>query len=525
MLNERLEDYKHSIERALAGALTGKKENEINDADVEQAKELTSKFNNLSDYMDLADAIDREDVDSVFNIVGKYGIQRGSKTTESVLRPIAESGYYDVDFLLREGFAYFGIFEDEKLREKVTRYLDENSIEYLDSGDGHLQLKFNDRESAYKAEAHIARLVRTSNPKYVRDSAAPVKAVENVEMANEELGRLLHLSGIKNEAEEQKKYVQDGGDFYDVKGHHIASAPFKVTDFDMDAAIEAEKWFNQKFPGFVAADDADLDISGDYEEPYEDLGEAKSTKHYSEKPFYVRTGGQSAKQSGAGAHEAGNKKGKIQKQDPIKGKHKKDLRGLEESNMKKLEEGVMGMADIPGLNRLLALAGRPSLKEADLPMVAPVDEPMDSTVPVIGPEKNLMPDNVDVVDATPEVGIDEPMDTGMDPIVPAPMDVAPALPAPAMDARSEIETALSTIASQAPNLKISDYKEVLSAAEDAVAQLRSLGSQYLREAKANESLLEWANRVGGFRKAHVTTLVENWARKHTVKKRFRNQGK
>jgi hypothetical protein len=186
MLNERLEDYKHSIERALAGMLSGKPESEVNDIDVEHAKKLTQQINDLGDYIDLADAIDREDEPSVFKIISKYGAHKAPViAAEKVLRPVSESGYYDADLLLREGFTYFGIFEDEKLREKITRYLDENLIEYMDSGDGHLQLKFNNRDSAYKAEAHISKLVRTSNPQYVRDEKTiATKAIEGIEMEN-----------------------------------------------------------------------------------------------------------------------------------------------------------------------------------------------------------------------------------------------------------------------------------------------------------------------------------------------------
>ncbi len=490
-LEENMSDYKYSIEKALAGHLTGKQVQELDDGDLKSVKQITSKLS-FEDYVSLADALDRDDESTISEILDQYHAARPGMG-ESII-PISESNYVDYELFLREGFTYFGVFEDEKIRGQITKYLDENEIEHLDDGTGHIQMKFRDREQAYRAEASISRMIRRSNPKYVRDS-----------VANDE-----------QELGEKRKPFPDPGAKYRNAGKK------RGPDLGKNGNELAKR--NQTFGQMRIGEneiEEDLTLEG---------------KPKEKKPYYVRTGGAPEKQSGAGAHDTGNKKGVLAKQDPVKGKHKKrDWRDFEESEMNektRIEEGVMGMASVPALNRMRQLAGLPPLKEEELDEALPI--PMDDS-PLNNEPTDFDGSNDDLPggdfdepaiggDLEPEVSGDDFGDDGdlggLDDAGPEP-DLGPEIigaPVPdGGDPRSEIESAVSSITAQAPNLKISDYKDVLSQVENMVAQMRALGSQYLKEAK-DETLLEWANKQSGFKKTHLSVLFEKWQGKQDIKK-------
>lgn len=562
VINEKLEDYKYNIESALAGFIAGKQVHELDDSDIKKAKDVVMQLS-IQNYMSLIDALDREDFDAVSHLVSAHGVDR-PEMGESI-KSMLESDYLDADLLLNEGFTYFGIFEDEGIRNKVAKYLDENQIEYMDDGTGHLQMKFGSREDAYRAESAISRLLSKNNSHYVRDSVIQENSI--------------------------KKYVQDGRVFYAVDGRIIDKAPFDVKDFDMEAAVKAAEWFENKYPGYELADDFDLDIEdadlNEKRKPFPDPGKKyrrfgkpkrltggghhlrklqkknggqgcfTEEQHVDEgktkpkKPMYVRSGGAPAKQSGAGAHAAGNKRGKEAKMDPLTGKHKKDLSNLEEIDMNKkdtIKEGVMGMVNVPALNRMRQLAGLSALTEDDIDSIGNDFDTSDTSLPVTLDVED------DATDIEPDMGMDSDMDNSVEFVSPddvesdsvdepmppssevpvADMPPAPDVPVAAMppaaggigNIRADIETAITTMITKAPELKISDYKSVLSQAEDAVAQMRAMGSQYLKEAKSNETLREWATKQVGFKKVLIKEqlkavdqkkISEKWAKGSKVK--------
>lgn len=172
-LTELLKDFRYSIERALAGHMTGKDDKNLSDEDVKAAGVETKKID-LHDYVVLADALDNKELevtiddeapeDALHRIMKKYGIKH-----------VKESDYVDRDIMAAEGFQYYVIVDDDKLRNKVTRFLDEEEIEFMDDNSGHLQMKFNDRDVAYKVESAIAKMIRRSNPQFMRDSVVEGK--------------------------------------------------------------------------------------------------------------------------------------------------------------------------------------------------------------------------------------------------------------------------------------------------------------------------------------------------------------
>jgi len=226
------------------------------------------------------------------------------------------------------------------------------------------------------------------------------------------------------------------------------------------------------------------------------------------------------------------------------------------NEQKKLDEHVLGMAGVSGLSRLQTLAGIPPLHqidEATEEKVEDADEKVEEAVEEVDesllgeePEDEFVADDPmgdeglpgeigpDAIDAPMDAPIDEPMGGADMEVVDEPeMDVPAELPADDMvdmsamddvapvssmgdpiaepaglgDARSEIESSLNDMLAKSPDLKISDYKDVLHRAEEVVAQMRAMGSQFLKEGKRlsrkerNQTIRESANREGGFAKA------------------------
>lgn len=499
-INETLSDYNHSIENSLAGFLTNKPVEELEDADLDTAKEIVEKLS-TEKYFALADALDREDFEGVSEIINVY--DAGRPMMGESIKPIAESGYMDADLFLKEGFTYFGIFEDEKLRNNIAKYLDENEVEYMDCGDGHLQMKFVDREHAYRAESAISRMVARSNPHYVRDDVEMEarKPFPDPGKKHRRFGKPKSLGNVggKNFKKLQKK--NGGNGCFDSK--------MKEEDVE-----EAKK------------------------------GTRKFTKD--EKPYNVRSGGPSQSQSGAGYHTEPTKQQEIDKRER---KHKKNRRNFEELEMSKerIEEGVLGMIDIPSINRMRHLAGLGPIQEAEksvgereeldeaLPvsmddsplMREPEDDMADIGDPIAddadefaGPVGDETPDGAmdTMSDMDPDMDPDMDLDMGHDMDGPETTDIVPTGDSMGGmgDVRSEIEASINDMLAKAPELKISDYKDVLNRVEDAVAQMRAMGAQYLKEGKKTETLREWAVRQTGFRKAYLSKFLAEKDKKFFV---------
>jgi|GEM_PF-3672805 len=158
-LTEVLRDYQNSIERSLAGAITGKKDDELDNSDIESAQQIAAKTTDSS-YMALANALDIDDAKQVQDIV--HSINPTIKFVE-----MRETNLLDRDMLESAGFTYAAIVPQE-LTKRISDYLDENEIDYMDDGTGNYQLKLGDRESAYKIGRGLNKMLTASH--IVRDS-------------------------------------------------------------------------------------------------------------------------------------------------------------------------------------------------------------------------------------------------------------------------------------------------------------------------------------------------------------------
>lgn len=161
----------------------------------------------------------------------------------------------------------------------------------------------------------------------------------------------------------------------------------------------------------------------------------------------------------------------------------------------------------------------------------PIEEPMDTEIePDMDSEVDLEPSmdselELDDISSGPDDMVDMgALDSlGGDDITGGPVGFDAGGMDP-MDATGEIESALSTISSRAPDIKISDYRNIVQQAEEVVAQLRSMGSQYLKENKritvelGRKSFREVAKQKGGFQEKLLEAYSIQDSKKNTRKK-------
>lgn len=168
---EKLEDYQNSVEKALAGFLTGKPLKELTFDEIKRAKDLSEKLTNWNDYLELSFALDRED----------------AKTIDKILKKLEESNNH-ISFLpanilinesmnnhqwVFEGFNYVLRCDNNDVRDDLVEWLDSNSIKFQFINEHTICVECNDRETIYKIGRAVTRLNRK---KYmVRDSMSESK--------------------------------------------------------------------------------------------------------------------------------------------------------------------------------------------------------------------------------------------------------------------------------------------------------------------------------------------------------------
>lgn len=607
-LDETLADYNNDMARALAGAMTGKSNDDLDDVDVEKAKEVSSDIPDLGQYIELHNALDANNTQSAKDLALKH--QNPMTQNDVTISSMEESNLVDRDILSKKGFNYFGVFEDEKLRGKVTRFLDEEEVEYMDDGSGHLQMKFKDRESVYKIESALAKMGSRNNPHFMRDH------IELDEVKPRPVPKKYRKT--KTEKKDEKCVACNGSGHYDTDGSPPCSAcngtgkkqvderapdepkhGTEVDDVEDEVSLPSfQEWrvMNPELKNHGKAKRAykswlGTQVSESQLEEFHNPFSDRRYGHTPDKRFANITDidqlqNMADKLSREGAPEAARRaihariaelQGENWVEESIEdAKYNKaaTLEPVKESldmDNKKLDEHVLGMtrlqtlAGIPvtqideaeeekpesvedfikggiddmeakskkekGLDESLfdeaeddlGVPGELGADPIEVPMeVEPemdmVDEPVMDVDPELGPPADGMGMEVDDFEEPMDAGepMDEPMDAPVDDFgMDAAMDdigsvEAPALPAMDMapmetDVRTDIETALSDMLTKAPDLKISDYKDVVHRAEEVISQIRAMGSQYLKEGAklskkdAAKTIRETANT--GFKKA------------------------
>jgi len=169
---------------------------------------------------------------------------------------------------------------------------------------------------------------------------------------------------------------------------------------------------------------------------------------------------------------------------------------------KKVKEGVLGMTQMPGLRRMMELAGMPSDQidqigaDTSLPVTTDISPSTDMDDAALGID-DLALDSDDLDD----VGLDDPAmagdfadavdmddlgDDGIDDMdVDLDMDAqgsgAVTMGSDSSPAYNLISDALASIQGSLPDVKISEYKTLIQRLEELTNQLRQVGQSYLGE--------------------------------------------
>lgn len=173
-----------------------------------------------------------------------------------------------------------------------------------------------------------------------------------------------------------------------------------------------------------------------------------------------------------------------------------ELKMVDKKEIHKLDEGVLGVSDMPGLKRMQELAGIPAASEAP-PMddmgADTLDAPAAAPVPAAGEypgnDMGMGGEMTDPALPAPDMGL-----PGVDAEVDAPLPVpgAPEVPpAPlggaevpgSLEDAAALDQAISDIEAMIPNVKISDFKQVVARLEALVALAKSTGKAALVEGK------------------------------------------
>jgi len=421
---EALVNFKSDAARGLAGFINSKNDGELEPAEIKNAKSIMKDELKFQEYIDLVTALDNDDHVTVSSILNKKGIS---------INGMAESNLVDRDMLERHGFNYIGEFTDIKLRNKVSKFLDEEEIEYMDDGTGCLHMKFNDRNSAYKVESAIGRMVSKNNPNFMRD---------HKEMTNEINTKYKQENNIPVKESKMSKEQLDENLLGSIQRLQTLSGMSVVAVEVVDQIEEAKEKITE-----MPEDVLDAGPVDDMDDPMSDI-----------------------------------------EIDPMG------------------DEGIPGeVGDDPILNPMDPVG---DMMDMDSAM-----DGVDGAEGDMGDDMGDMGVSMDPMD-DPTAEVDDfGMDDAMDGIADVGMDDTPAMdPVESMDmevdVRTEIETALSDILTKAPDLKISDYKDVVHRAEEVISQIRAMGGQYLREGISKKAekmtIREAAEKQSGFKKELFT---------------------
>jgi hypothetical protein len=170
---------------------------------------------------------------------------------------------------------------------------------------------------------------------------------------------------------------------------------------------------------------------------------------------------------------------------------------------KKVKEGVLGMTQMPGLRRMMELAGMPADQinqigaDASLPVTtsiaSPATDAMDSVMGADDADLGIDDMAIDGDDLD-DVGLDDPAMAGdfadadaVDGMDDMDMDMdldtvdMPVTGSDASPAYTLISDALASIQGSLPDVKISEYKTLIQRLEELTNQLRQVGQSYLGE--------------------------------------------
>jgi hypothetical protein len=163
--------------------------------------------------------------------------------------------------------------------------------------------------------------------------------------------------------------------------------------------------------------------------------------------------------------------------------------GVTEMKKSQVKEGVMGMTALPGLRRMMELAGMPTGEIEQVAADPAIPAATDEVPPALpAPDADNMAGDDMEMDADPlttdhiedggmdmdDAAMGDEFDAGIDAGMGSDLGVVAASPAFTL-----IDDALNSIQQNLPDVKISEYKTLIQRLEDLQVQLQQIGKSYL----------------------------------------------
>ena len=410
-----------------------------------------------SDYLELVSELSQNPSKASL-ILNKYGIKREeNRMTEGYLGARFESlrSGHDLDESfgvmkrIDESFRY-SIEVSEQTRDVVLDWLDENQISYQANNPLLYTLECNDRETAYRTGVALSKLMRN---KPVLDSVIETKELD--EMGNKSVDKRMK--------DAEKKLA-------DMKPRNpIASLPVAGRAGVMDKGNPRKMDKHGRGTKHKGRFDEEIEIHEGHEFAIGDqvtVGEDHGTVKIPHGPNGT-----------IGVLLNGH------------------LEMVSETEVSRLDEGVMGMKNISPLFRLRELAG---IKGSDDVEGISISEPVIDPNGILAPGEVGNPDDVPPVDmgsdqeVSPEIDMSGDIDTDMDDSTMDPMDqglpgdigsdpVEQVMPPVQSEAMAQIEDALNSIQTGLADIRLSEYKSLIQKLQDLTNQVQMMGRDYLGE--------------------------------------------
>lgn len=529
-----------------------------------KAKALNTKMNG-NDYLDLVNALTDQGSNGRKNaekILSRYGIKLDNRVTnmentrlESIfhglksgkkfeeaedmafVRPISEM---DSIAAQMSGFSNFVRASNDRDADTLRDWLEENEMDYQNNDKLTFLVQHADREKAYRLNRFMGTL--NGKDKMVDDLEENLEEKWSDGASSSNYGARRKAHKLEQEAREIRKnisYYKDKPDLYNklMYKYNMKMAQFVMAAYNADMygnSTQAKRDYNEykaeaaKFKPVVEEKNKNMskDDLPKQRNPFaaqvikKSGGGAHNSKDPSRRDSWSRNAKHKKPQVDESTFSQGETVGYNGEEYPVHINNGPNstigllidgrVRMVKESEVTRIDEGILGMTKIDPLYRLRELAGvksnnkivedEPALAIAgddDFEIEDDTDDAMgdelafDTQTGDLGDDMGIDTD-AEVMDpmAGPvdDMGMDDmDMDMGMDDIGGMPGDLPPmddAIVAP-MDSQAytEIQDHLNSIQASLGDVKLSEYRSLIAKLEALTVQVRSMGRDYLGEAR------------------------------------------
>jgi hypothetical protein len=427
--------------------------------DEKKATEVKAQIDG-NELMGLVDDIKSGRTARVNSRLGKYGIKIMSEAAmsddllnaqwESIREGKALDETFGVMTRVDEGFSY-AVEVSEQTRDRVLDWLDENQVEYQATSPLSYNIECMDREAAYRTGRALSEILRKPT---VRDS------VEIEEKMSKNSNKRVNDAKAKM-ADMKPRNPLAAMPVAGRSGAHADGKDPRKSDKYGRGVKHKGRRFDEEIEFAIGEDVMVGEVSGQVKIPHGPNG-----------TIGVIMNGQ--------------------------------LEMVAETEVSRLDEGVIGMNKVNPLFRLRELAGLPLMDDdiagievADAPEIDPegilaagpvgdvADDLGDLDAPEMAPAGEEPVDMGGDLDA--ELGSDLPDDAGIpgaigtDPIEPVGMPGEMPMAPTQSEAMSQIEDGLNNIQTMLADIRLSEYKSLIQKLQDLTNQVQMMGRDYLGE--------------------------------------------